>query len=170
MNRSMPGLPVHHQLPKSTQTHVHCVGDAIQPSHPLLSPSPAFNLSQHQGLFKWVSSPNQVAKYWSFSFNISPSNDTYIKSNHWHSQPIHAAYTGSIQWCAGSSLYSLVRAICSLGFQTLPSVALIVKLTMVGNRNWETLKLRLLVVFFVCLFVLFCFPWRSSCQIFTSTL
>ena len=53
MNRSTPGLPVHHQLPESTQTHVHCVGDAIQPSHPLSSPSPpAFNLSQHQGLFK----------------------------------------------------------------------------------------------------------------------
>ena len=57
MNHSMPGLPVHHQLPESTQTHVHWVGDAIQPSHPLSSPSPpAFNLSQHQGLFKWVSS------------------------------------------------------------------------------------------------------------------
>jgi len=53
MNRSTPGLPVHHQLPESTQTHVHRVGDAIQPSHPLLSPSPpALNLSQHQGLFK----------------------------------------------------------------------------------------------------------------------
>ena len=57
MNRSTPGLPVHHQLPESTQTHVHQVGDAIQPSHPLSSPSPpALNLSQHQGLFQWVSS------------------------------------------------------------------------------------------------------------------
>ena len=63
MNRSTPGFPVHHQLPESTQTHVHWVGDAIQPSHPLLSPSPpALNLSQHQGLFKWVSSPHHVAK------------------------------------------------------------------------------------------------------------
>ena len=53
MTRSMPGLPVHHQLPESTETHVHCVGGAIQPSHPLSSPSlPTFNLSQHQGLFK----------------------------------------------------------------------------------------------------------------------
>ena len=53
MNRSTSGLPVHHQLPEFTQTHVHRVSDAIQPSHPLLSPSPpAFNLSQHQGLFK----------------------------------------------------------------------------------------------------------------------
>ena len=50
-NRSMPGLPVHHQLPEFTQTHVHRVGDAIQPSHPLSSPFPALNLSQHQGLF-----------------------------------------------------------------------------------------------------------------------
>ena len=61
MNRSMPGLPVHHQLPEFTQTHAHWVGDAIQPSHPL-SPSPAFSLSQHQGLFQWVSSSHQVAK------------------------------------------------------------------------------------------------------------
>ena len=76
MNRSMPGLPVHYQLPEFTQTHVHRVGDAIQSSHPPLSPSPpALNLSQHQGLFKWVSSSHQVANYWSFSFNISPSNE-----------------------------------------------------------------------------------------------
>ena len=67
MNRSTPGLPVHHQLPESTQTHVHRVGDAIQPSHPLLSPSPpALNLSQHQGLFQWVSSSHQVAKVLKF--------------------------------------------------------------------------------------------------------
>ena len=56
MNRSMPGLPVHHQLPKFTQTHVRQVSDAIQPSHPLSSPSPAPNPSQHQGLFQWVNS------------------------------------------------------------------------------------------------------------------
>ena len=59
----MPGFPVHHNLPESTQTHAHQVGDAIQPSHPLLSASPpAFNLSQHQGLFQRVGSLNQVAK------------------------------------------------------------------------------------------------------------
>ena len=63
MNRSTLGLSVHHQLPKSTKTHVHCVGDAIQPSHPLSSPSPpAFNLSQHQSLFQWVSSLHQMTK------------------------------------------------------------------------------------------------------------
>ena len=76
MNRSMPGLPVHHQHPEFTQTHVHWVSDAMHPSHPLLSPSPpALNLSQHQGLFQWVSSSHQLAKYWHFSFSISPSNE-----------------------------------------------------------------------------------------------
>ena len=74
MDCSTPGLPVHHQLPEFTQTHIHRVGDAIQPSHALLSPSsPALNLSQHQGL--WLSALHiRWSKYWSFSFNISPSN------------------------------------------------------------------------------------------------
>ena len=63
MNRSTPGLPVHHQLPEFTQAHVHWVGDAIQPSHPLSSPSPpAPNSSQHQSLFQWVDSSHEVAK------------------------------------------------------------------------------------------------------------
>ena len=81
MNCSTPGLPVHHQLPEFTKTHVHWVGDAIQPSHPLPSPSPpAFNLSQHQGLFKWVSSSNQVGKILEFqlqhqSFQWTPRTD-----------------------------------------------------------------------------------------------
>ena len=81
MNRSTPGLPVHHQLPESTQTHVHQVGDAIQPSHSLSSPSPpAPNPSQHQGLFQWVSSCHQVAKVLEFqlqhqSFQWTPRTD-----------------------------------------------------------------------------------------------
>ena len=63
MNHSTPGLPVHHQLPESSQTHVRRVGDAIQPSHPLSSPSPpALSLSQNQGIFKWISSSHQMAK------------------------------------------------------------------------------------------------------------
>ena len=74
MDQSTPGLPVHHQLPELT--HVHWVGDAIQPSHPLLSPSPpAFNPSQHQGLFKWVSSSHQVTKVLEFQPPISLSNE-----------------------------------------------------------------------------------------------
>ena len=74
---SKPRLPVHHQLPEFTQTHAHWVGNAIQPFHPLSSPSPPdFKLSQHQDVFKWVSSSHQVTiRYWSFSFNISLSNE-----------------------------------------------------------------------------------------------
>ena len=76
MDCSMPGFPVHNHLPEFTQTHVHWISDVIQPSHHLSSPSPpAFNLSQHQVFsnesvlwFRWP-------KYWSFSFNISPSNE-----------------------------------------------------------------------------------------------
>ena len=67
MNHSTPGLPVHHQLPEFTQTHVHRVGDAIQPSHPLSSPSPpAPNPSQHQSLFQWVNSSHEMAKVLEF--------------------------------------------------------------------------------------------------------
>ena len=74
VNRSMPGLPVHHQLLESTQTHVHRVGDAIQPSHPLSSPSPpAPNPSQHQGLFQWVSSSSQLFASGGQSIGVSAS-------------------------------------------------------------------------------------------------
>ena len=75
MDCSMPGLPVHHQLPEPTQTHVHRVSDAIQPSHPLSSPSPAFNLSQNQGLSNESALRIRWPKYWSLSFNISPSKE-----------------------------------------------------------------------------------------------
>ena len=81
MNRSTPGLPVHHQLPEITQTHVHGVGDAIQPSHPLSSPSPpALNPSQHQSLFQYVNSSHEVAKVlefqlWHHSFQRTPRTD-----------------------------------------------------------------------------------------------
>ena len=72
MNRSMPGLRVHHQLPEFTQTHVHWVSDTIQPSHPLSSPSlPAPNPSQHQGLFQWVKSSHEVAKVLGVSASAS---------------------------------------------------------------------------------------------------
>ena len=72
---SIPSLPVHHQLPEFAQTHVHQVSDAIQPCHPLLSPSPpAFSLSHHQGLFQWVSSSHQVAKVLKFQHQFLPMN------------------------------------------------------------------------------------------------
>ena len=73
MNHNMPGLPVHHQLQEFTQTHVHWVGDAIQPSHPLSSPSlPAPNPSQHQGLFPWVNSSHEAAKVLEFQLQHQP--------------------------------------------------------------------------------------------------
>ena len=81
MDCSTPDFPVLHHLSELAETHVHQVGDAIQPSHPLLSPSPpALNLSQHQGLFQWVSSSQEVAKVLSFSFSISPSNVRFLKN------------------------------------------------------------------------------------------
>ena len=87
MNHSTPGLPVHHQLPEFTQTHVHRVGDAIQPSHPLLSPPPpAPNPSQHESLFQWVNSSHEVAKVLEFqlqhqSFQWTPRTDVLWKSS-----------------------------------------------------------------------------------------
>ena len=76
MNCSTPGLPVHHQLPEFTQTYVHWVSDAIQPSHPLSSPSPpAPNPSQHQSLSNESTLCMRWSKYWSFSFSIIPSKE-----------------------------------------------------------------------------------------------
>ena len=76
MDCSRPGFLVHHQLPELVQTHVHWVGDTIQPSNPLSSPfPPAFNLSQHQGLFNESVLHIRWPKYWSFNFSISPSNE-----------------------------------------------------------------------------------------------
>ena len=76
MNCHTPGLPVHHQLPESTQTHVHWVGDAIQPSHPLLSPSPPASIFPSiRGFSNELALRIRWPKYWSFNFNISPSNE-----------------------------------------------------------------------------------------------
>ena len=76
MDCSMPGLPVHHQLLEFTQSHVHWVGEAIQPSHPLSFPSPpAFHLSQNQSLFQWVGPSCQLAKFWSFGFSVHSSSE-----------------------------------------------------------------------------------------------
>ena len=83
MDYSMPGFPVHHQLPELTQIHVHQVSDAIQPSHPLLSPSPpAFSLSQHQGLFQRVSSSHQVAKVLATPLQPPPGSFLRLHSVH----------------------------------------------------------------------------------------
>ena len=111
MNRSTPSLPVHNQLLEFTQTHVHRVGDAIQPSHPLLSASPAPNPSQHQGLFQWVSSSYQVAKLLVFqlqhqffqwilgliSFRIDCFNLLAVQGT-LKSLPLHHCLKASVLW------------------------------------------------------------------------
>ena len=112
MNRSMPGLPVHHQLLEFTQTYVNWVGDAIQPSHPLSSPSPpTLNLSQHQGLFKWVSSLHQVAKVLEFqlqhqSFQWTPRTDLLAVQRTLKSLLQHHSSKESILQC--SAFFPLV--------------------------------------------------------------
>ena len=93
MNHSTPGLPVHHQLPEFTQTYVHWVSDAIQPSHPLSSSSPpAFNLSQHQGLFKWVSSSHHVAKILDYQLHHYIAIFTYYENTKALFNPIYFVF------------------------------------------------------------------------------
>ena len=117
MDCSMPGFPVLHHLPELAQTHVHWAGDAIQPSHFLSSPSPpAFNLSQHQGVFKWVSSSHQVAKglefqllhqFSSVQFSHSVVSNSLQPHELQHARPprpsptpgIHPNSCPSSQWC-----------------------------------------------------------------------
>ena len=129
MDCSTPGLPVHHQLPELTQTYVHWVGDAIQSSHALSSSSPpAFNLSQHQGLFKWVSSLHQVAKVlefqlqhqsfqWTFRTDLlqdglvgSPCSARTPKS---HLQ--HHSSKASILWCSAFFIIPLSHSYMTAG-------------------------------------------------------
>ena len=83
MNRSTPGLPVHHQLPQLTQIHAHWVGDAIQPSHPLSSPPPpAPNPSQPQGLFQWVNSLHEVSKVLKFQLQYKTNRPFKLGKNY----------------------------------------------------------------------------------------
>ena len=157
MNHSTPGLHVHHQLPVSTQTHIHWVSDAIQPSHPLSSPSPpALNLSQHQGLFKWVSSSHQVAKNWSFIFNISPSNehpglisfrmdwlDRLAVQGTLKSLLQHHSSKASILWCSAFFIVQL-----SHSYLTTRKTIALTRQTFVGK------------VFLICLcFLICCLGW-----------
>ena len=126
MNRSMPGLPVHHQLPEFTQTHVHRVSDVIQPSHPLSSSSPpAPNPSQHQGLFQWVNSSHELAKVLIFSshlwvtllllFSCSVMSDSFWPHELQYARlscslPIPRACSNSCpssQWCHPTISYSV---------------------------------------------------------------
>jgi len=112
---SIPGFSVLHHLLELAQTHIHSVGDAIQPSRPLLSPSPpAFNLSQHQGLFQWVSSLHQVAKeselqlqhqsfQWIFREGLNVHN--MISLTHWYSSMCYLLYLGEPRVEANSSWF-----------------------------------------------------------------
>ena len=117
MDCSTPGFPVHYHLPEFTQTHVHWVGDAIQPSHPLLSPSPpAFNLSQHQGFSNKSVLCIRWPKYWSFSFSISPSNEDsgliFLRINWFDLLEIQGTLKSLLQ--QHSSKASIFGAQCSL--------------------------------------------------------
>ena len=155
MDCSMPGLPVHHQLLKFTQTHVHWVSDAIQPSHSLLSPSPpAFNLSQHQGLLKqvilWISRP----KYWSYSFSISPFNeysglisfrmdwlDLLAVQGTLKSFLQHHSSKPSILWCLVFYIVQLLH----LNMTTGKTIALTTR-TFVGKANAISIQRYILIV------------------------
>ena len=121
MDCSPPGLSVHHQLPESAQTHIHWVGDTIQPSHPLSSPSPpVFNLSQHQGLFKWVSSSHQVARVLEFplqhqSFQWTPRTDLHAIQGTLKSFLQHHSLKASILWCSGFFIVRLSHPYMTTG-------------------------------------------------------
>ena len=109
MNCNMPGLPKHHQLPEFTQTHVHRVSDAIQPSHPRSSPSPpVLNPSQHQSLFQWVNSSHEVAKLLEFQ----PQHQLPLNTQDW----------SPVGWTGWISLQSkgLTRVFSSISSQILP--------------------------------------------------
>ena len=110
MNHSTPGLPVHHQLPEFTQTHVHRVDDAIQPSHPLSSSSPpAPNPSQHQSLFQWVNSSREVAKVLEFQFH----HHSFQRTPRTDLQKGLVGYPCSPRDCQDSSLTPQVKSINS---------------------------------------------------------
>ena len=143
MDCSTSGFAVHHQLLELAQTHVHRVGDTTQPSHPLSSPSPsAFNLSQHQGLFQWVSVLHiRWPKYWSFSFNISPSNvysgmisfrmdwlDLLAVQGTLKSLLQHYSSKASILWCSAFFIVQL-----SLPFTTAGKTIALTSWTFVGK-------------------------------------
>ena len=125
MDCSTPGFPVHHQLPELAQTHVHWVSDAIQSSHPLSSPSPpAFNLSQHQSLFQWVSSSHQFS---SVQFSRSVVSDSLWPHEPQHTRlpclsPIPRACSNLFslsQWCHPIISSSVIRL--SSWFQCFPA-------------------------------------------------
>ena len=129
MDYSMSGFPVHHQFLQLTQTHIYWVSDAILPSHPLSSPSPpAFNLSQHQGLFSESALRLRQPKYWSFSFSITPSNeysrlisfrmdwlDLLVVQGTLKSLLQHHSSKASILWCSAFFIAQLLHPYMTTG-------------------------------------------------------
>ena len=150
MNRSTPGLPVHQQLLEFTQAHIHRVSDAIQPSHPLSSPSPpARNPSQHQrggiSLFQWVNSRIRWPKYWSFSFNIIPSKespglisfrmawlDLLAVQGALNSLLQHHCLKASILWCSAFFTVQLSHPYMTTG----KTIALTRRTFVASHRTW----------------------------------
>ena len=120
MDCSMSGFPVHHQLPELTQTHAHLVGDTVQPSHPLSSPSPpTFNLFQHQGLFQWVSSLHQVAKVSEFqlqhqSLGFVPTKKSLTCIQNPYIYSMHTPHTHTHAHAHHFYLPELPRLLCPL--------------------------------------------------------
>ena len=140
MDCSTPGFPILHNLLGLAQTHVHWVSDTIQPSHPLLSPSPpALNLSQHQGLLQWVSI--RCPKYWSFSFSIIPSNEYSGLISFRIDWLDLLAVQGSLKSSPTSQLESIGSSVLSLVYgPTLTSVHDYWKncsFDYDGSRKWE---------------------------------
>ena len=140
MNRSTPGLPGQHQLLEFTQTHVHRVGDAIQPSHPLSSPSPpAPNPSQHQGLFQWVNSSHEVAKVLEFQLQLQHQSFqwTWEKCK---SKPLEFQSGSRISNPCETTIYPLEK----LKFKWLMIQSVDKKIEQLGlsytgeNAKWET--------------------------------
>ena len=179
MNCSMPGLPVHRQLWDFTQTHVYWVGDAIQPSHPLSSPSPpTFNLSQHQGLYQWVSSCIRWPKYWSFSFSISPSNehpglisfrmdwlDLLAVQGTLKSLLQHHSSKASILWCSAFFTVQLSHPYMTTG-KTIGST----RRTFVGKvMSLLFFFLYFIFLFIFCLFVCGMWDINSPTRVHTCT-
>ena len=163
MDCSMPGFPVSHQLPELAQTHVHWVCDAIQPSRPLLSPSPpAFNLSQHQGLFKWVSSSHQWPKYWSFSFSISPSNEysgqISFRMNWWDLLAVQGTLRSLLQY--HSSKASILQ--CSAFFIVQLSHPLMTTGKNIALTGWTFVGKVMSMLFNMLSRLVIAFPPRSK--------
>ena len=167
MHRSTPGLPIHHQLPEFTQTHAHRVGDAIQPSHPPLSPSPLPPIPTSIRVFSNESALRmRWPKYWSFSFSISPSNehpglisfrmdwlDLLAVQGTLKSLLQHHSSKASVLWCSAFSIVQL-----SHPYMTTGKTIALTRWTFVGKI------MSLLLMCYLLLLLLSCFSRVRLCD------